>query len=193
MNSNKIKTSQTHPLRIDWVQPLGVPGRIGMTFCPGKKQHDAMSGGDWDRDLALDIKAILEWDGTVLVSLLEDHEIEELQVGAIEDQLQGRLDFYRIPIADGDVPDARAEAAWQSIGTLLRRRLVDGESIVIHCKGGLGRTGTMAARVLVEFGEAPEEAMRRVRTARAGAIENAKQEAYVLACTRAQTGSWASK
>ena len=27
-----------------------------------------------------------------------------------------------------------------------------------HCRGGLGRAGTIAARLLVEFGVAPEEA-----------------------------------
>ena len=51
--------------------------------------------------------------------------------------------------------------------------------MVIHYRGGLGRTGTVAARLLVEFGMGPEEAIAAVRKARPGAIENAEQEDYV--------------
>ena len=46
----------------------------------------------------------------------------------------------------------------------LLARLRDGESIVLHCKGGLGRTGMVAARLLVELGCMPEEAIVAVRS-----------------------------
>lgn len=38
-----MKTSQDHPLKIDSVAVPGSTGRIGMTFCPGKKQRGAMT------------------------------------------------------------------------------------------------------------------------------------------------------
>ena len=50
-----------------------------------------------------------------------------------------------------------------------------------HCKGGLGRAGMVAARLLVESGYTPEDAIERVRAARPGAIETQAQERYVLA------------
>ena len=40
----EIKTSASHPLRIDEINIPGCRGRIGVTSCPGKKQHDAASG-----------------------------------------------------------------------------------------------------------------------------------------------------
>lgn len=40
---------------------------------------------------------------------------------------------------------------------------------MLHCRGGLGRTETIAARLLVEFGMDPHEAIRRVRAAWTGA------------------------
>jgi protein-tyrosine phosphatase len=73
----------------------------------------------------------------------------------------------------------RFEHAWNRAGEDLRRRLVAGEGIVVHCRGGLGRTGIVAARLLVEFGEAPESALFRVRRARTGTVENRLQEEYV--------------
>ena len=56
--------------------------------------------------------------------------------------------------------------------------------MVLHCRGGIGRTGTIAARLLVEFGVAPEEAIRMVRRARPGTIETPAQEEYVLRLKR---------
>ena len=150
-----------------------------MTFCPGKKQKDAMSGGEWDRNLGMDVDTMVDWGCTALLSLIEDHELEELQVTHVAEELKGKIAYYRLPIVDGAIPDASGEAAWAMIGPDLRQRLVDGEKIVIHCKGGLGRTGIIAARLLIEFGEDPENAIRRVRTARKGAIENVTQENYV--------------
>ncbi len=46
--------------------------------------------------------------------------------------------------------------------------------------GGFGRTGLLAARILVEFGESPERAIRAVRTVRPGAIETRGQEEYIM-------------
>ncbi len=66
-------------------------------------------------------------------------------------------------------------------GPELRRRLAEGARVLIHCRAGLGRTGTVAARLLVEHGLEPEAAILRVRQSRPGAIETAGQEAYVRA------------
>lgn len=177
--SFQIKTSITHPLRIDSVIPMNASGTIGMTFAPGKRQKGAISGGEWDRDLGMDIEAMVAWGATVLLSLVEDHELQELQISGLEEALIGKLVLYRLPIVDGDVPDQKGEKMWDLIGPELHRRLVLGERIVIHCKGGLGRTGVMAARLLIECGEDPVSAVKRVRSSRPGAIENALQENYL--------------
>jgi protein-tyrosine phosphatase len=55
-----------------------------------------------------------------------------------------------------------------------------GSRVLVHCRGGLGRAGTVSARLLVELGVPPVEAIRQVRRVRVGAIETAAQERYVL-------------
>jgi ADP-ribosyl-[dinitrogen reductase] hydrolase len=59
------------------------------------------------------------------------------------------------------------------------RSLCGGHDVLVHCRGGLGRAGTIAARLLVELGMEPAEAIARVRAVRPGAIETPEQERFV--------------
>ncbi len=155
-----------------------------MTLCPGKKQRDAMSG-DWDRDLADDLDVIAGWGASAVVSVILPEELMMLDVHNIGEQINARgMQWYHLPVPDGGVPDHTFEQSWASAGLELRRALRGGSKILIHCKGGLGRTGMLAARLLVELGESPEEAIRRVRDARRGTIETLEQERHVLRCRK---------
>ena len=71
---------------------------------------------------------------------------------------------------------------WVPAGADLRGVVRRGGRILVHCRGGLGRAGTIAARLLVELGTSPDEAIRAVRHVRPGAIETREQERYVLGC-----------
>jgi ADP-ribosyl-[dinitrogen reductase] hydrolase len=158
-------------------------GRIGITFCPGKKDPAAMSG-PWDRDLALDLAAIRAWGAALVVTLTEARELRLLGVPHLGEAVRAHgMDWLHLPIRDVAVPDAAFEAAWAaSAGAAIRARLRAGERVLVHCRGGLGRAGTIAARLLAELGTPPEEAIARVRAARPGAIETPEQEAHVRAC-----------
>lgn len=176
-----MRTSLTYPLAIASVETKPDFGRLGLTFCPGKVQPHAATGA-WRRDLSLDLDAIAAWGAAAVVTLMEPHELADLGVPMLGEAVTARhMHFVPMPIVDGSVPDRGFETAWQTVGEGLRARLRDGASILLHCKGGLGRTGMIAARLLVELGVGAEEAMRRVRAARPGAIENALQEAHVQA------------
>ncbi len=177
-----MRTSITHPLQIGAVCPAPGHGRIGITFCPGKKQAAAMTGR-WDRDLALDLDAIVDWNASAVLTLVERHELAQLQVPQLGDAVRERhIDWYHLPIADRGVPDATFEAAWVTVGEGLRARLRDGFDILVHCMGGLGRAGLVASRLLVELGWNREDAVREVRSARPGTIETDGQMEYVFGC-----------
>lgn len=175
-------TSSNHPLRIDTVDIPRIPGTIGITLCPGKVQSGAASGS-WERNLAIDIQAVKAWGGYTLLNLLTTTEMLDLKVGNLEIAVKGSgIRYYRLPIEDGGVPDVTFEKSWDTDGAQLREELLRGGKILIHCKGGLGRSGMIAARLIVELGVAtPEEAIRRVRASRPGAIETRAQEKHVLA------------
>lgn len=178
------KTSQSHPLKIDPVSIRDGRGVIGLTFCPGKK-HEGLYSGAWNRDLCADLGVIQSFGAKTLVTLMESTELDEVNVPV---SLLGSwarefgLEWHHLPIKDVHVPDDRFEDLWTYSGLRLRSALARGENIVIHCRGGLGRTGTVAGRLLVEFGDAPETAIKKIRAARQGSIETGAQEKYVQNC-----------
>ena len=162
------RMSDSHPIEIQHVHPAGAAGRIGMTFCPGKKQRGAETG-DWDRDLGADLARIAGWGAAAVVSVIEDHELAALAVPDLPARAEAAgLEHHLLPVPDGGTPDARAEARWAYTGERVRQHLGAGHDVVVHCKGGLGRTGTFAARLLVEFGATPRDARRAPERSRRG-------------------------
>jgi ADP-ribosyl-[dinitrogen reductase] hydrolase len=175
-----MRTSLTDPLQIAVVFAPGVAGAIGLTLCPGKKDR----AGGWNRDLDADIAAIRSWGAEIVVTLVEGHELRLLDVVALPQAVARHgMESIHLPIRDVSVPDAGFEEQWQAAGVKLRRVLRRGGSVLVHCRGGLGRAGMIAARLLVELGMTPEAAIRAVRDSRSPqAIETAEQEAHVRAC-----------
>ncbi|MGH2598827.1 MAG: ADP-ribosylglycohydrolase family protein, partial [Dehalococcoidia bacterium] len=188
-----LKTSFTDPLRIDFVPAGPTGGAIGMTLCPGKHQTYGHTGS-WQRDLAIDLGAIRDSGAVALVSLMEGAELEGVQVHPGSLQAGARalgLEWHHLPVRDVSVPDDAFEDGWAYAGPRLHDHLRCGRRIVVHCLGGLGRTGTVAARLLIEGGVDPDVAIRAVRVARPGAIETLEQERYVRQCraTRVHGGA----
>lgn len=169
--SHTIMTSQSNPLRIAEL----ASGAIGITFAPGKQQADAMSGAH-RRDLATDLDVVAAWNAAAVVTLVEAHELEALGIAGLGAEVRRRhMEWHHWPICDYGVPDASWEAAWPARSASLRGLLARGCRVLVHCKGGLGRAGTVAARLLVEMGTPAPEAIAIVRAARPGAVETAAQ------------------
>ncbi len=176
-----MKTSLTHPLQIAEVPAAN--GTIGITFCPGKQRRSAFSG-QWSRDLEIDLDAIHDWGAAAVVTLVEDHELTSLEVEQLGAEVQARhMAWHHLPIPDVSVPCARFEQQWQQHGEALRSLLRHGFKVLVHCKGGLGRAGTISARLPAELGTAPAEAIAMVRAVRPGAIETEAQRQHVLRAT----------
>jgi len=176
-------TSERIPLRIDPVAAPGMSGWIGMTLCPGKKDPYA-SFGAWDRDLDADLQVIRDWGASAVVTLIEDFEFGMLGVPDFKARVSSDFRWLWLPIRDGDIPDGDFEQRWTAAGPELQERLAGGERVLVHCRAGLGRTGMIASRLLVEAGMTPLQAIRAVRQARRGTVETAPQEQYVLRLRR---------
>ena len=171
MNVNEI--------RVDFLAPEnhGLPGRLGLTIAPGKWREglDAASDHLVRDDL---VRLRDQYGARVLVTLLEEFEMKQLGIPELL-RVARRMRFRVLWFP---IPDVTAPSDLEATATLVGQivdALAAGETVVVHCRGGLGRSGTIAACCLVARGRAPAEAIAMVRAARLGAIEVRAQEDFV--------------
>lgn len=133
-------------------------------------------GGDWLED------EVLGWRRSgiaTVVSLLTDEENKELSL--VDEASEARkhgLAFVSYPIPDRGIPPDRS-----TLATLLQaidRDLQQGKRVLVHCRQGIGRTGVVAASLLVRNGIEPESAIRKVSEVRGIRIpETPEQETCI--------------
>lgn len=104
----------------------------------------------------------------VVVSLLGDNEAAELglsdEAGAAA---RVGLAFHHLATADFGVPDVDAT---RSLVAELAAALARDQHVVIHCRGGIGRSSVLAAAVLLGDGFTPSQAWARIAEARGCAV-----------------------
>lgn len=164
--------------RISLVPVAGSAGHLALLACPG------MAGGFGDADahrLQTDLQQLVGLRIGLLVTLLDNDELALLGVPRLGAECEARgLAWAQCPITDFGAPGAAFEAAWQSVGPRVHAYLQADERVAIHCRAGLGRSGTVAARVLIERGAAPQDAISWVQRHRRGAVETPSQRNYLL-------------
>ncbi|MFN8520148.1 MAG: ADP-ribosylglycohydrolase family protein [Chloroflexota bacterium] len=174
------RTSAASPLRVDQVETgstAELPGRIGITFLPGKRSA-GMAGHHW-RDLDADLERIRRWGDTLLL-LVEDHELLEAGVPDIAAAaVRHGITLVRFPIPDPHVP--RDVPAYRAVVRDMVERLHGGRSIVVACRGGIDRSGMTVACILRELGLDADTAIARTQAGRKGSITRSEQQALVRA------------
>ena len=182
MRNEWVGTSDTDPILVDFLpnDEIEAPGRLGMTFAPGMWAGSVQ--GRWERDLAADMRALEEeYETDVLVSLMEKHEYRGYQIPELlEKDSFGGIEILRFAVKDMSVPQEAESERFEAFVQKVVRQLEQGKNVVVHCRGGLGRTGTLAACVLVALGRhSADEAIDAVRAARKGTVQTREQEDLV--------------
>jgi len=184
-----VRNSTTHPLYVSWVELEGDEGALGLTLCPGKYQPVA-STGSWDRQLDVDVKALVDMGVSHLISLITDEDMRMLRVEDLPQQVQtSGLTWDHLPFADTTAPTV----AWMDQANPVLNRIIDtipaGAKVVVHCMGGLSRAGTFASLYLWLRGMDMREAIRMVREIRGPHAINTRQVAFLMRVANGHDGA----
>jgi protein-tyrosine phosphatase len=136
-----------------WIE-TGLPARLAIMPAPfgGSRMED-------------EIRLLKREATDVLVSLLAPAEEQELALELERAACSGHgIRFRSFPIPDRDVPTS-TEAFLQFLETL-HEDLLQGRSIVAHCRAGIGRSSLLLASLLRREGLSTDDAFRRITHAR---------------------------
>ena len=140
------------------------PGKLALAARP--------RGGEWLED------EITSWQRegvNTVFSLLTDEEERDLDIASEEAEAKAHsMKFISYPIPDRQVPDSEA-----NLGKALQKleaELAAGRNVVLHCRQGIGRTGLVAACLLLTKGIDPQTAVTRLSAARGTSIPETPEQ-----------------
>lgn len=149
-------------------------GHVFASCAPGKIEFEK---GVY-RDLVEDIESIKRENISVVVSLIEDFEFEQLLIEEFPNYvLENNINFIHYPIIDHQIPTNIK--TFNLLIVHLCNLFLNGHRILIHCRGGVGRTGTVCACMLLHFGYSPKIAIETVKSRRRRALRNQSQCRFI--------------
>lgn len=144
------------------------PGLLGMSPLPGLEGN-----------FLTDIEVILDWKPTTIISLTEKKEMNVLgSRNFISSVTNEKIPWLHFPIKDFGIVEKQQEVFWDPISKNIHQQIDSGGRILVHCRGGCGRTGMIVLRIMIEFGEDPDKALERLRKIRPCAVETKLQETW---------------
>jgi len=133
-------------------------------------------GGDWLKD---EIESWRDGGFDVVVSLLTPEEVQEMDLAQEAEYCrENHIEFVPFPIVDRSVPESRASTL--QLIERLEADLARGKRINVHCRQGIGRSGLIAAGILIAKGVPGVEAVERVSKARHSPVpETLEQRTWI--------------
>lgn len=146
-------------------------GSLLLTPCPGTLELD-LNGA---------LKSLQAAGATAVVTLMTQAEMQNNRVDGLQAQCAALgLHWFHLPVEDEGAPTEEFTQTWKQVRGHIHDRLDNHEAIAIHCKGGSGRTGVVAAQILMERGTPMQVAMDQVKALRPNAFAHAVQVEYML-------------
>lgn len=127
-------------------------------------------------DYAQDIAHLRDWKPALVISMTTLPEMVSYHAEGLGADMQGSGSrWVHLPVEDYDIPDAEQNTLWPEISKTAIAALRGGGRVLVHCRGGCGRSGMAALRLMIDAGEAPEAALLRLRSVRPCAVETDAQ------------------
>ena len=132
-----------------------------------------------DGAYAEDLEHLSDWKPALVISMTTEAEMAERDAADLGAHLQDAgTRWAHLPLADFSCPGPEMEEAWHETSRTALAALQGGGRVLIHCRGGCGRSGMAALRLMIEAGEEPATALGRLRSVRPCAVETEAQMAW---------------
>lgn len=157
---------QKHPF-----SPLILANKSQLIFtpCPGSQGVT----------LAQSISQLKQAGTTVLLTLMQAEEMAINQVTSLPQLCAAAgITWYHLPIEDGKVPSQQFDRQWQRHKAEVVKKLQQGATVTVHCKGGRGRTGLVIGLLLLELGWPSSNAITAVQQVQEKSLRNELQLNY---------------
>lgn len=168
------------PIPVSWLLQTSDGGKFGLSFCPGiVLQRGALNV---NRSLTNDLAHLKQHHGvTTIVCLLNVAELATYKLRNYVDVCTREgFEVVSFPIVEMRPPENLEQTL--DIVDFVVNSLSKRETVLAHCKGGLGRAGLLAACVMLRLGivSTPQDAISKVRQLRSkSAIETTRQEEFI--------------
>jgi len=138
-------------------------GNLILSSCPGKKVRltgPIIKGGRGAicRDLRSDlVRAIQAAEVRAIICCLDDEELDFLGSPWHEYDRVARelgLTIYRLPLVEGFAPSTPQELD-SLLDLVMTCHTLRGQTVLVHCRGGVGRAGIVACGWLLKLGLIP--------------------------------------
>lgn len=158
---------------LSWVQGIE-PHRLALMPRP--------RGGEW---LCDEVSALRGAGIGLVVSLLEPHEVRELELQAEPSLCAAEgIEFISFPIRDRGTPASDRQFSRLLGG--VHAELLNGKAVAIHCRAGIGRTGLVSGCLLHMLGVPYTEIFHVLSRSRGWVVpDTAAQVEWVERFTRA--------
>ncbi len=131
----------SHPFWTLEVSPQ--QGFLLLTPCPGSKKSSLEDSLD----------ELAAAGCTLVITLMQSEEMSRNGLDQIAEQCQARgMSWQHWPVQDDKAPEQAFEQAFEQGLAEVEQCLANNKGIALHCKGGSGRTGLAAARILLAKG-----------------------------------------
>ena len=158
-------------ISISWI-PIGKKNLLGVSQFPGKNLQNIFDLSSFLKDLQIIKKQKIK----IVVSLLPENEKNKL---GLDDLIWSKeeVEYIQFPINDFSVPPKKKFNELKKLISFIKENLMLSKHVLIHCNGGKGRSGMIAALVLKAMKE--KDPIKKVREKIIGAIETEEQEIFV--------------
>jgi protein-tyrosine phosphatase len=150
--------------KIYWLHQLPNTARLGIMARP--------RGNDW---LDHEIVQLKKQGTSVMVSLLESHEVAELGLSKQKEIcIAHGIEYINFPIVDRSIPPAGGKI--KDLIESLTDKINQGNSVVIHCRMGIGRSSIIAGCVLLKTGYRSNEVLTHISKIRGLKVPDTEEQ-----------------